>query len=375
MKTRYSRINTPNPLKGALKKKLILILNLSVFLTIFSSCETEPVEIIYADLSDKKGVFISCEGNFMYGNGSLSFYDAEQKQVYNQVFYARNKAPLGDVVQSLATDGENLFIVVNNSGKVIVTDMKTIEFKQTIGGLTSPRYIHFVSGEKAYISDLYARKIAVVNPRTFEKSGYINVSDGSVNSTKHPTETFAQIGDFVFVTCWSYDNCVLVIDTKTDSVVDSIAVPLQPTKIVADINRKLWVLSDGSYAGSPAGHEQPALTRIDPETRTVELIIRWDDNDDRPGDLQLNPAKDSLYILAGNLFKMAVNARRLPDSPMFEGSSKLFFSLGIDPKSGEIYVSDAIDYQQNAVIYRYSPGGTLIDSFTTGINPGGFLFK
>src|SRR6056297_456955 len=116
---------------------------------IFWSCSTEPVETIFYDFDTENGVFISCEGNFMYGNGSLSFYNTQTGMVTNRVFYARNNAPLGDVVQSLASHGSFMYVVVNNSGKIYVVDQETVEFRGVIKGLTSPRYIHFLSGEKA----------------------------------------------------------------------------------------------------------------------------------------------------------------------------------------------------------------------------------
>ena len=346
-----------------------------LFFSAFLSCEKEPVDIVYADFEGKRGVFISCEGNFMYGNASLSFYDIENKVVYNNVFSGRNRAPLGDVAHSLASDGKHLYIVVNNSGKIVAVDLKTLEFKKSVTGLVSPRYIHFVNSSKAYISDLYARRITILNPSTFEKTGYINVSDGKTGSTKHPTETFANIGNRIFVSCWASDNLILVINPETDTVIDSIRVPMQPRKMVVDINNKLWVQCDGNFTGAPGGTEMPALVRIDPETLTVEQIFRWGTITGYAGDLQINPEKDTLYIVKSDLYKMAVTSRRIPDTPLLSAANRLFYSMGVDPYNGDIYLADAMDYMQNAMVYRYSANGSAIDSFRVGINPGDFLFN
>ncbi|HKI90073.1 MAG TPA: hypothetical protein VKA38_13675, partial [Draconibacterium sp.] len=67
--------------------------------------------------------------------------------------------------------------------------------------------------------------------------------------------------------------------------------------------------------------------------------------------------------------------KSLPDSSFISMENKLFYSLGVNPENNEIYVSDAIDYTQNAVIYRYSQQGILIDSFLVDINPSDFLFR
>ncbi len=354
-------------------KRIAIILIL--FELVFLSCKELPVETIFAPIGEKRGVFISCEGNFMYGNSSLSFYDKVNRQVYNQIFFARNGAPLGDVAQSLAFHSNSLFVVVNNSGKVVVLNPVTLEYKGVISGLVSPRYIQFIDDKKAYISDLYARRITVFNPATLEKKGYISVSDGKANSAKHSTETFARVGDLVFVTCWSYDNMVLVIDSETDTLVDSISVPAQPKKIVVDCNGKIWVLTGGRYKGAPGGYENPGLVRIDPDTRTVEQIIKWGTQADKPGDMKLSPAKDTLLIIAGDLYKMPVTDKRLPASPAIHAENRLFFSIGIDPENGDIYLADAIDYSQNAVIYRFTSSGIPVDTFFVGINPGDFLFN
>lgn len=369
---RASLFNYPQCTMELLRKHIWLIMAL---LAVVYSCSDEPVEIVYADLGGKKGVFIASEGNFMYGNSSLSFYDKVNKVVYNQVFYARNRAPLGDVAQSITSDGKNLYIVINNSGKIVVTDPVTLEFKTAITGLVSPRYIHFVTPNKAYVSDLYARQITIFNPVTLEKTGFIRVSDGKFHSTGHSTETFTQIGDQVFVTCWSNGNQLLIIDPQTDTVSDSISVPMQPKKMVADVGGKLWVYADGGIPGTSGITPKPALVRVDPETLTMEQIFYLDSRRGFSGDLQLNPTRDTLYVMAENLYKMPVSARRFPDTAFIEAGNRLFFSLGVDPDNGDIYLSDAIDYMQSALLYRYSSGGTALDSFRIGINPGAFWFN
>jgi hypothetical protein len=351
-----------------LQKMIRKIIQIILLLMLVWSCTDEPVETVFFHLNMENGVFISCEGNFMYGNASLSFYNAENKTVQNQLFYARNNAPLGDVAQSLTLVGNTLFVVVNNSGKIYAIDPKTAEFKGVISGLTSPRYIHVVSENKAYISDLYARHISVFNPNTLEITGQIDLPENRTS------EQMVQIGNYVFVSSWSYDQFLLVIDTKTDSLVNEFKVPYQPKNLLVDKNQKIWILSDGSLDSVSGETQQPALTRVDPQTFTVEQIYRFDE-DSRPAGLEINATQDTLYFINKGICKMGISQKSLPDSSFISLENKLFYSLGVNPENNEIYVSDAIDYTQNAVIYRYAQQGMLIDSFLVDINPSDFLFR
>ncbi len=341
----------------------------------FSSCSTDPVDIVFTGPFENRGVFISCEGNFLSGNASLSFYDIGNRTVHNQVYFAINRVPLGDVAQSLASDGKNLFIVVNNSGKVVVTDLLTLEHKGILRNLISPRYLHLAGNKKAYLSDLYAREIAIIDTETLEITGSIGVSDGKMNSNGHSTECFARVGSLLFVSCWSYDNQLLVIDLTSDTLVDSVTVPRQPRKMVVDAHQMIWLITDGDYLGGTTGFDRPSLVRIDPETRTIQQLLPWPQARVVPRDLAINPAGDSIYFIAGDLYKMAVSDPFLPGKALVLAGNRLLYSMGVDPLSGEIYLTDAVDFTQGAFIHRYTSGGLPIDSFRVGINPGDFLFN
>ena len=54
---------------------------------------------------------------------------------------------------------------------------------------------------------------------------------------------------------------------------------------------------------------------------------------------------------------------------------QIYYGLTVNPANGEVYIADAIDYQQQGMIYRYSPEGKLIDEFYVGIIPGAFCWK
>ena len=319
-----------------------------------------------------RGLFITNEGNFQYGNASLSYYDPTTGDVENEVFYRANAMKLGDVAQSMVIRDGIGWIVVNNSHVIFAIDIKTFKEVGRITNFTSPRYIHFLSDEKAYVTQIWDNRIFIVNPRTFQITGHIECPAMTMESGS--TEQMVQWGDYVYVNCWSYQNRILKIDTRTDKVVDELQVGIQPTSLVLDRYGKMWTITDGGYEGSPYGYEAPSLYCIDAETFTIEKRFKFKLGD-WPSEVQLNGTGDKLYWLNDDVWEMDVTSDRLPIKPFLEYRETIYYGLTVDPTSGDVYVADAIDYQQQGKVYRYSAKGELIDEFYVGVIPGAFCWK
>lgn len=324
----------------------------------YGPLDEEPIDL------PQRGLFIVSEGNFTWDNASLSFYDPATGRVENEIFLRANGMKLGDVAQSMTLHRGRGYVVVNNSGAVYVVDPTNCRLMGLIEGVVSPRYIHFLDNDptKAYLTDLYDARIAVVDTST-------NRIRSRIDMNRHrSTEQMVQWGDYVFVNCWSYDDKILVVDTTTDRLVDSIRVGWQPTSLVLDRNGKIWTATDGTNG------EGPALWRIDAATRRIEEYFLLPANT-RPSELTLNAAGDELYFIARDVWRMSVGAAALPDEPFLPYAGTTYYGLTVDPETSEVYVADAIDYMQRGVVYRFTPAGACIDTIRVGINPGAFCFK
>lgn len=320
-----------------------------------------------------EGLFITNEGNFQYGNATLSYYDPETEKIENELFYRANGMKLGDVAQSMTIRNGIGWIVVNNSHVIFAIDINTFKEVGRITNLTSPRYIHFISDDKAYVTQLWDNRIFIVNPKKYEITGYVECPGMTMETGS--TEQMVQYGKYVFVNCWSYQNRILKIDTQTDKVVDELIVGIQPTSLVMDKNGKLWTITNGGYEDSPYGYEAPSLYKIDAETFTIEKQFQFSLGDS-PSEIQINGRKDMLYWINDDIWSMSVDAGRVPVRPFIKYSGTLYYGLTVDPTNDEVYVADAIDYQQPGKVYRYSSKDTtLIDEFYVGINPGAFCWK
>lgn len=354
-------------------KKIKFLLLLSA-VTILASCKKETPEP--KEYLVDEGVFICNEGNFMSGNATLSFFNTKTNTISNQVFFNANNFPLGDVCQSMSIYGDYGFVVMNNSGKIMVININTFKHLATIGGLISPRYIEIISATKAYVTDFNNGQITVFNPSTFQKTGLINLGSS--------TEAICKLGNDVFVSSWSYNNKLYKINSLTNQVIDSLSLVIQPNSMVIDKNNKLWVLSDGGFEGSPYGWEKAAITRINPESFEIELVLEFTDKNSSPTKLCINGSKDTLFYLNGGwgeamvesgICKMSILDNMLPANAFIPQGNRLFYGLAIDPKSGIVYVSNAVDYVQKGWMYRFSSQGQIIDSCMVDIGPGNFCFK
>lgn len=330
-----------------------------------------------------EGVFIVNEGNFNYGGASLSYYQHDSKHLENEVFQRANAMRLGDVAQSMVVRDGVGWVVVNNSHIIFAIDTETFREVGRIIDLPSPRYIAFVSDEKAYVSQIDSDRIIIINPKTFSITGEILCPMTTPYRTGS-TEQMVIVGDHLYVACWSYQKRILKIDTRTDEVVDFVDVGLQPKSIVKDRNDKLWVVSDGGYEGNVLGYESAKLYRLNPENLAVEQIFELGLNTSGSATrsasrLKINEQGDTLYWIDGGVWRMSIDATELPVEPFIKplsGTQRcLYYALGVAPDTEDIYVGDAIDYQQRSVIYRFSREGELLDSFTAGVIAGDFCWK
>ncbi len=345
-------------------KLINYILPIATFL--LSSCvKDKPNDILHPEVSIGSGpkVYVTSEGNFGLNNASVSLYEPASGNVVSDIYKSQNNnALLGDICQSMNKINNKYYIVVNNSGKIKVVNPYDFKLITTITALQSPRFILPVSFYKAYVSDLYANAISIVDLNSNTKTGSIPCNGW--------TEQMVMIYNKAFVTN-NYTDYTYVINTITDQITDSIYVGKFGGSIVTDKNSKIWVLSGGDNPNSVVGK----LSRIDPVSLTIEASLTFGSTDS-PGNLCINAAKDTLYFLNKSVYRMAISSTSLPGSAFITSSAaNTFYGLSVSDKDYNVYVSDAIDYNQKSSIMVYSSNGSLKTSFKAGINASGFYFE
>lgn len=319
------------------------------------------------------GVFVLNEGNYTNSNASLSFYDFTKDTVENDLFYRVNDAPLGDVAQSLTSYNHSLYVVVNNSKDIYKLDEKTIEYKAKLGGFYSPRYMLPVGNGKAYVSDLAASGLWVVDLGNFSHSKFIE--------TGKAVECMVKVGDEVFAANWSKqyvtaeNNTIQVVNCVNDEKVAEIVVAHEPNDMAVDKYNHIWVSCSGGYM-PPC---DPAIICVDPVTRQV--IRRFDLPEGcYPSRIVTDKDGENVYYMNGGystlkVYKMPADATELPATPFIADAARSFYNLIVNPENGDIYVTDVKDYIQSGELLRYSSEGALLGTYHVGIIPSYMLFN
>ncbi len=344
-----------------------LILSAFIFLTL--SCDKEEIGPQYVDeaggervVTGKNAIYVVNEGNFQDGNASMTRVLPSNGDVTQRVFEKWTGRPLGDVGQSITLFDEKFFIVVNNSGKIeVIGAGPQRKDVGTIDGLTSPREFLGMNPQKAYVTDLYADRIHIVNPSSLQVIGGIP-TDGWC-------EAIHEKDGKVFVT--NMDRARLdLIDPFQDAITDSLELREQPNSMVEDSNGKLWVLCDGGFE-----EEKAALYRIDPQNFQVEEEFIFSDITMSPSDLAISPDRSTLYYLQGGVHRMSVQASSLPSNELIPEGQGQFYNLEVAGDQERVFVTDAKDYVQKGSLYRFQNDGTPIDTFETGIIPNDLHFR
>ena len=327
------------------------------------SCDSKPKaeDDLVLPPPVKGSIMMINEGNFQFGNASLTVYDFGKDIVYPDMFFKANGRKLGDVFQSITVANGKAYLVVNNSQKIEVVNPETFQGLATITGFASPRYLLAVSANKAYVSEYYSNRISVVDLNTNTITDSIHI-DGWMDE-------MVLVRNKVYVTNVKKPY-ILSIDITTNTIEDTIAVVYGSMSLQVDAKNKLWVLSNGDITKGI----HPALQRINTDSNYVEQTYPLNFSQTDVSRLRMNKARTRLFWLSKHVYSMGITESTVSSTPFITSMNQNFYGLGVDPFGDEIYVSDAKDYVQQSVINRYRSNGTFIGDFKAGIITGGFYF-
>jgi YVTN family beta-propeller protein len=340
----------------------------TALITLLASCgkDNTPTPEVPAE---RAGIYVLNEGGFGGNNSSLTYYSYTSKAATPNIFSAANGgAGLGDTGNDIQVYGSKMYIVVNVSSTIEVVDPKTTKSIKQIrffdGAVArQPRYIVF-DKNKAFISS-YDGTVAVLDTATLTVDKYISVG-------RNPEQMVISNGKLYVANSGGLgavlDKTVSVIDLATLTETKKIEVGSNPINIAADAYGDVYVISYGSYGSTPV------LTIINNATDAVKTS----------NDIDAGYATDFLvngdvayYITAAGKVKV-YNVKTdavASESFITDGTAiSIPYSIAIDRTTGELFVTDAIDYRSNGLLFAFDKTGKKEYSFAVGINPGAITF-
>lgn len=357
--------------------KKIGLLFLVLFSFILTGCSDDDTNEWTPPAELKNGCYVLNNGSLGNNDASLMFYNFDTKQNSN-IFGASNAGKfLGETGQDMIIIQDKIYVSVNGSGVVYVTDLYGKIQKEIIskrGG--EPQYPRSfaVSGDYVYVT-YFDGYVGRINKNTLElDSKQVKVGDnpeemGVSNGKLYVTNS----GGMNFPV---YNKTVSVVDLSTFTELKKIDVKDNPTKVQVDSRGSVYVISMGDYDLIPN-----TLQRIDPVTDKVDEIgnasVMKISNDGTKlytiyaQVSTTSGATEILYRTYDTVEKKYLTNSFVDKDVTFAAS---ITSLNTDP-GGNFYIGTS-DYKKTSTMYVISATtGKQTGSFNTGgITPMGAYF-
>jgi hypothetical protein len=344
-------------LKNIMKlTKLLHLLFAFTLLLGIVSCSSdntiEEQEIFYGN-----GFLIANEGSYGKPEADVTFVSADLSLKQDNIFAFNNSgSKLGDVLQMIAFNGENAYLLLNNSNRIQIANRSNFKANgQITAELNSPRYMAFannniyVTNDK-YMGDKYV-SIYRVSDRSFIKK--IAFTDAAERIVEAGNNIFVQNASFGF------GNKITYINTSTNEVQSTITLPAGNINKIISSNQNVYAI-----AADAANSYIYQISSTGSITKTTTLTGIADAKN-----LEISNGK--FYFTSGKkVYGMDMSATTAPSSPLFTVANSVddYSALyGFSVINDKIFTSDSNGFTQDSKIVVYNTSGTVIKSFTSGI--------
>jgi len=352
--------------------KLIKLLWLFILTLTITSCG-DDLPIDQQEVGDfSYGYFVTNEGPFSGGSGTLTFIGDDDTVIQN-AYKNVNNEDLGNIVQSMTVHNDKVYIVVNNSHKVVVANRHTLEKIAIIDGdnINNPRSM-VVVGNKGYVSNWGNSSVA-----TDDFIAVIDLTDNTISSTipvGEGPEDMLVVGSKIYVNLqggYSRNNKVEVIDTTSNTVSSTITVGDVPNSLIKDSNGTVWVLCGGNPApwqGATFTETNGKLIKIvnDVVDTTFEFATT-----EHPNQLNIN-STNLLYTLDGKVYTLDDTSTIL-NATAIDALDGYYYAM--KAHNGMLYTTNAGDYASEGTLKIFDlSNNNVVNTFSTGIIPGSIVF-
>lgn len=312
--------------------------------------------------------YILNSGEWNENNSTLDYFNNETKELSENVFQKLNGKGLGDTANDLLIYGSKMYIAVNISGQIQITDLKGESLKTITPGndgssTAGPR--HFTAdGGKVYVS-LYDGYVARIDTTSLEIEAKVKVGIGVEQICITDKKLYAAIS-----TNPNPSNLVQEISLGDFKEAKDINVVANPVSIKADKNGMLYVLSWGDAADGYMNK----LVKLNPQTGDTTNILT-------NGSIRMSQEGDHLYLISSvienwmpvstEFIKYNTVTGKFEDKPYVNADVNVKDAQCVDvnPISGDVYILSG-SYVANGDLFIISKDGALLKTVAlSGMNP------
>ena len=331
------------------------------------SCHDDDEEEGYK-IDARRGLIVVNEGSYYsHINGSMDFLNFQDGLLERNVFDKVNLRTLGGTPNDAVVCKGKLFVATTDENRIEVMNARNLRAEEPVT-IIQPREL-CTDGTYVYASS-YTGKVYKIDPKKQQV-----VVESQVVGVQ--LEGITVCNNFVYVanSCnsdYTYNTNVVKMKAGDLSKVKDITVVCNPNVLETDGTR-VFVCSWGDYYSTPA---------------TAQQI---DQND------QVSTITNAQYMTyhAGNLYMIHAPWGGTTTYQRFNVASQSLSALpigaevfspcniGVDPLSGDIYVSSlsedpdmpgSASYTTDGYIIRYNSSGQFVSRYDAGVSPATLLF-
>ena len=324
-----------------------------------TSCRTDdPIDEPQPKGAYENGIFLSNEGNFGSPTATVSFI-SNDLSVENKIYSANNGgAVLGDVLQNIGVNGDNAYLILNNSNKIEIVNRYTFKKVATVSDQVSqPRYIAF-TGNNFYVTNSSgsSKFVNVYNSTTNAFVKKIDLTSSGERIVEASGKIFVQNASF------GSGNKITIINPTSNTVEKEVTVPNGNIKKTSSTGGNVYTIASTStdsyiYKLSPTG----AIS----STITLTGIANGNN-------LEIDGTK-FFFSSGAKVYSMDLSSTVIPTTPVLTLTDNSWSALyGFSVIDGKIYISNANGFTADSTVEIYSTAGTLLKTVTAGRGTNGF---
>jgi hypothetical protein len=322
------------------------------------------------------GVYVLSEGLFNSNNSTLAYYDFDTQTLTSDQFLVANKRGLGDTANDMKLYGSKLYIVVNVSSQIEVVDVSTgkslkrIPMFNDAGIARQPRYIDFAGGN-AYVCSFDG---------TLARIDTTNLSITGITQCGRNPDGLCIANGKIYVSNSggldfpNYDNTVSVVPISTFKETKKITVSSNPSKIEADSQGDVYVVSRGDNFGNPPYKFQKISSVTDELVHTFDDIqaLNFAINNDTAYIYNYDFSNQSCWVKVFD----CIEEKIISDNFITDGTELATpYGVDVNPVNGDVYLTDAKSYVIWGDVLCFDRNGKLKFRLQSiGLNPNKTIF-